>query len=1341
MTITYVGTEIHGLSTDTKPLNVATGKIFIETDSGDRFIWTGSVWDYLTFSDKEWTGLHDAEEFNLTDVDNIDTIGNIDSGGAVLFSDGSTQEEAAEGTTTTISSASFTQELDVTTNNAFVHDLFFRSDGMKMYTLDSTGADVNEYDVSTPWDISTAVFLQTFSITDDTSPEGIFFRSDGLKMYVLGNTNDSVFEYDLSIAWDVTTASLLNTFSVSAQDTNVEGLSFKSDGTRMYVIGEVSKNIFEYNLSTPWDISTAVVSGVVLNINPQDSSPEGITFEQSGKKLYVSGNNTTSIYQYNLSTAWDLATAVFVDTFDISERNQDSTGIFVRPNNLNLFTLDGTARKIFNYDLGVLIEGNLNIGTTSKESSLQVSANINAIQGYVFSDGSTQEQAGLASPLSPKINTAVFKKFFDVSAQTTAPTDIFVRPSGMQMYISGGSNIFEYTLTTPFDITTASITNTFSISTQDAIANSIFFRQDGRIFYIVGNTNSTVFEYTLSTAWDISTASFSGQSVLVSANSPNPYGLNFSGDGKSFFVTSDSASTINQFNMTTPWDLSTTLYSGNSINVSSEDTMPLGIHFRQDGKKFHFAGGSTMLGFEFNLSTPWDISSALFTGASFSFTPKESALTGIFIVPDHEKLYIVGGGSDSVLEYDLGITVEGNAIFESNITAESIIANEIYVFADDSTQSQAALSDPTFGKITTLRYTNESFDPTAQGDPRVTWVTPDGKRMYVIGTNIIFQYTLSTPWDISTATYDTVSFTISETNNADGIYIRRDGIKAYIVDGGTDRVYQYTFGTAFDLSTLTFDSVSFLVSSQTTNPEDLFFKPDGLRMYILSRGSPTDTIYEYDLTIPWDVSSAVFNSNSASVVAVNEGFTFKSDGTMVYVVEDGTAGSIFQYELTTPWDITTLRFIDSIPTSGQTAGPLDIFLREDNQLLILTDGSVNDEIFAYDIERPSKVGTDIIEVFSVNDLPAAVSGTITLPTGNYILKRSLELTDDIAIATNATVTIQSADRLITTLTFNQGGTFITAASLGATNVLAIRDITILLGGANAELFDTTGGNLIFNDVVVVFSGTGTKTIGSSATLGNGLIGTSIFQGFNAGWSITSVAQFAILSSQLTSDGTGSGPTINIDALTVLATMSINSMGVTGSESLFDFVNTITAPIIIDDVTKTGTGDFYTSGALDQTDVNVNTSASPGSPDSQIEAEADFLDVTGTTVTINTVSVAEKIGVTTWNSTHTQRSTISTAGVITYDGLTDKDILVNFSASVERVTGTPTNGIGIGLFKNGVLISGFVFARSFNAGIVQLSGTRTVDMVTGDTMELVVINFDNAVDINVYQANVTWNQTA
>jgi hypothetical protein len=74
---------------------------------------------------------------------------------------------------------------------------------------------VNEYDLSTAWDITTASYLQNFSVAaQETNPQDLFFKPDGTKMYVIGSSGDDVNEYDLSTAWDVTTASYLQNFTL-----------------------------------------------------------------------------------------------------------------------------------------------------------------------------------------------------------------------------------------------------------------------------------------------------------------------------------------------------------------------------------------------------------------------------------------------------------------------------------------------------------------------------------------------------------------------------------------------------------------------------------------------------------------------------------------------------------------------------------------------------------------------------------------------------------------------------------------------------------------------------------------------------------------------------------------------------------------------------------------------------------------------------------------------------------------------------------------------------------------------------------------------------------------------
>jgi hypothetical protein len=55
-----------------------------------------------------------------------------------------------------------------------------------MFIVGQSGRDVNEYDLSTAFDISTAVYSQNFSVSaQDSQPFGISFNTDALKCLLL----------------------------------------------------------------------------------------------------------------------------------------------------------------------------------------------------------------------------------------------------------------------------------------------------------------------------------------------------------------------------------------------------------------------------------------------------------------------------------------------------------------------------------------------------------------------------------------------------------------------------------------------------------------------------------------------------------------------------------------------------------------------------------------------------------------------------------------------------------------------------------------------------------------------------------------------------------------------------------------------------------------------------------------------------------------------------------------------------------------------------------------------------------------------------------------------------
>jgi DNA-binding beta-propeller fold protein YncE len=120
--------------------------------------------------------------------------------------------------------------------------LAFNTDGTKMYVCGDSGV-INQYSLSTGFDISTASFVQNFSAIGT----GLAFNSDGTKMFVLKpGIDDAVEEYILSTGFDISTATYSQEFSVSAQESAPNGIAFSTDGTKMFITGSSGDDVNEY---------------------------------------------------------------------------------------------------------------------------------------------------------------------------------------------------------------------------------------------------------------------------------------------------------------------------------------------------------------------------------------------------------------------------------------------------------------------------------------------------------------------------------------------------------------------------------------------------------------------------------------------------------------------------------------------------------------------------------------------------------------------------------------------------------------------------------------------------------------------------------------------------------------------------------------------------------------------------------------------------------------------------------------------------------------------------------------------------------------------------------------
>ena len=150
------------------------------------------------------------------------------------------------------------------------------------------------------------------------------FSNDGLKMFVMGNQDSqaAVYQYSLTENFDVSTCSYNDkTVSVESRDNTPTSLAFSGDGLKMFVLGSENNKVYQYTLGDNFDITTATfasncgLSGeatCTVSVATKENNPRGMTFDPSGKYLFILGSQGADLNLYKLTENFDVSTAVFV---------------------------------------------------------------------------------------------------------------------------------------------------------------------------------------------------------------------------------------------------------------------------------------------------------------------------------------------------------------------------------------------------------------------------------------------------------------------------------------------------------------------------------------------------------------------------------------------------------------------------------------------------------------------------------------------------------------------------------------------------------------------------------------------------------------------------------------------------------------------------------------------------------------------------------------------------------------------------------------------------------------------------------------------------------------------
>ena len=731
-------------------------------------------------------------------------------------------------------------------------DIYINSNGSKMYLLsDYTSSTVNDtifvLDLQTNYDISSAQYNNVSVTISGFASSGLYggpdFSASGDKMYICGNyfngTNNATafVQYSLGTNFDPTTINSTYVYYPPAFLSGPQNISFNSNGLRAYFFNSGYTRIERLSLTAAYDLSTASYNSAIQMNGPVDTGSD-VTVSHDGKKLILCNNSTEHIQAYNLSTAFDVNTISFeyphVEYADTSANTSQPSGVFFKPDGLRMFIIDYGNDKVLEYHL-----------TTAWD-----------------------------------VATAYYVRDFYVGGQNSDPHDLYIKDDGSKLFVFGrsGSKMYEYTLNNAWEVSSVTyVQASVALNSINYGIQGMWIREDtttdsGKTLYLCG-FNGYVNAIPMTTAWDISTLDTNNVDNFYHALVDSGPRAMMIGDGGYKMVTIGGyLENVNVFKLSTAWDITSATFD-TKFDVGGLDGNPHGLFVKPEGDQFFVTGTGSPGGVvSYRIRKPQafkDIS------------------TATYIRENTSGYYGFGNPGACFLKYDGSVIYTATAYSTTSITLR-----------------QRPLSRPwdisSFGTATNFSI------PIQPGESNVslrdTFISYDGYHLVYIEhySGSVVSHTMSTAWDITTASSSYTTYGYNATYGSfQGIHFSPDGLQMF-VSSSHRKIHRFSLSTAWDVSTATHVSGSGIMGSASTfNVKGLHMTHDGTRLFILD--DHANALVQYNISTPWD-TSALSGIGGSSSLPIG---SYDNQPRQVFVNDSGTNvywsgdqyGTLFQFAL------------------------------------------------------------------------------------------------------------------------------------------------------------------------------------------------------------------------------------------------------------------------------------------------------------------------------------------------------------------------------------------------------------------------------------------------------------
>jgi len=235
------------------------------------------------------------------------------------------------------------------------------------------------------------------------------------------------------------------------------------------------------------------------DVSGRDTDPTGVAFNDTGSRMYVSGASNAEVYQYDAAD-WGVSSAAYERGLSVAAEDNEPTGLAVAGQGRFLYVSGDETDRVYQYEM--------------------------------------------SDPYN--VSTAGVLRFIDVSSFTTTPRAVEFADQGSLMYLVDGSDseIEQFSLNDPYNISSASQEAAVDTSAQTSAPTGVAFGKNGSRMLLSGGTDDVVYQYSLTSDYEASTASFTGSTLNTSADVDGLAGLEYEDNGRLVIVPGQRSSSL-----------------------------------------------------------------------------------------------------------------------------------------------------------------------------------------------------------------------------------------------------------------------------------------------------------------------------------------------------------------------------------------------------------------------------------------------------------------------------------------------------------------------------------------------------------------------------------------------------------------------------------------------------------------------------------------------------------------------------------------------------------------------------------------------------------------------------